>query len=167
MTRLFFALWPDTPLREQLADYSASCVWPREAKPVAAADFHLTLRFVGNLDLAQVEPLQGLRAPDFVAFPLLFGQPELWGEVAVLRPSMASAALLELQAALDAQLSALGLSAHNRSFQPHVTLARRASDALLPPPSAIAWQVKAFYLAASLPSATGRYRILQTYGARE
>jgi len=61
----------------------------------------------------------------------------------------------------------LGFTADSRSFRPHVTLARRASHSRLPQPAAIAWHVNAFCLVESAPSPVGRYRILQTYGARQ
>lgn len=166
MPRLFIALWPDARVRGQLADYSAKCEWADPARPVAAADIHLTLRFLGEVALPLLNPLQESLALDFEAFDLELGLPQLWKEVAVLWPSATSAALIELHDAIDGRLQGLGFMADSRSFRPHVTLARRARHSRMPLPDAIAWHINAVCLVASTPSPIGRYRILQTYLAR-
>ena len=166
MPRIFIALWPDAKVRGQLSDYSATCAWSAQAKPVAAADFHLTLHFLGEVALPLLQPLQASLALDFDAFDLALGQPQLWNEVAILQPGAGSAALVALHEALTDKLQALGFTPDRRSFRPHLTLARHAGDSRLPPPAAMAWHINAYCLAASAPSPAGRYRILQTYAAR-
>ncbi len=165
MPRLFIALWPDARVRRQLADYSAACEWTGQAKPVAAADIHLTLRFLGEVALP-LNTLQDALTLDFEAFDLELGRPQLWEAVAVLRPSAESAALAALHDSIDGRLQALGFAADSRGLRPHVTLARRASHSRLPQPPAIAWHINAFCLVMSAPSSAGRYRVLQTYRAR-
>ncbi|MGH8858414.1 MAG: 2'-5' RNA ligase family protein, partial [Polaromonas sp.] len=64
---------------------------------------------------------------------------------------------------LEDKLAGLGLTEHERSYRPHVALARHAKHSHLPEPSAMAWHVNAFCLAESAPSPSGRYRILHTY----
>ena len=61
--------------------------WAGRAKPVAAADIHMTLRFIGDVDMPSLDTLRGALALDFDAFDLELGRPQLWDEVAVLRPS--------------------------------------------------------------------------------
>lgn len=166
MPRLFIALWPDAKVRSQLADYSAKCAWSDPAKPVAAANFHLTLHFLGEVVLPLLKPLQESLALNFDAFDLELGQPQLWDEVAILQPSSESASLAALNDSLTDKLQGLGITPDSRSFRPHLTLARHASHSRLPQPAAIAWHINGFYLVASAPSPAGRYRILQTYAAR-
>jgi len=166
MPRLFIAAWPDATVRAQLAEYSAKCEWAGRAKPVAAADIHMTLRFIGDVDLPLLDTLRGSLALDFDAFDLELGRPQLWDEVAVLRPSATSAALTELHDSIDDRLQGLGFTADSHSFRPHVTLARHARHSRMPQPSAIAWHINAFCLVESTPSSAARYRILQTYLAR-
>ena len=168
MPRLFFAVWPDAQVRSQLAEYSAKCEWPQQARPVAAADFHLTLRFIGDADMHLRNTLRRSLKLDFDPFDVELGQPELWkGEVAVLRPSTDSAALTALHDSLEDKLAGLGLTEQERSYRPHVALARHAKHSHLPEPGAMAWHVTTFCLAESAPSPSGRYRILQTYLARQ
>ncbi|HEY3049956.1 MAG TPA: RNA 2',3'-cyclic phosphodiesterase [Polaromonas sp.] len=166
MPRLFIAAWPDSMVRGQLAEYSAKCEWAGHAKPVAVADIHLTLRFIGDVDLPLLSPLRESLALDFDAFDLELERPQLWKEVAVLWPSATSAALTELHDAIDDRLQGLGFTADSRSFRPHVTLARHAKHSRMPQPTAIAWHINAFCLVESTPSSDGRYHILQTYLAR-
>lgn len=166
MPRLFIALSPNAEVRGQLADYSAKCAWAAPAKPDSPADFHLTLRFLGEVAFPLIKPLQDSLAVGFDAFDLALGQPQLWNEVAILQPGPGSAALAGLYNTIDDKLQELGSTPESRSFRPHLTLARRASDSRLPQPAAMAWQVNAFYLVESAPSPAGRYRILQTCAAR-
>lgn len=146
MPRLFIALWPDAKVRGQLADYSAKCVWSAPAKPVAAADFHLTLHFLGEVALPLFLPLQESLALDFDAFDLALGQPQLWDEVAILQPGAGSAALAALHDSLTDKLLDLGFTPDSRSFRP--------------PPDA-GTPREPF-----TPAPARRYRILQTYAAR-
>ena len=113
-----------------------------------------------------LSPLRESLALDFDAFDLELERPQLWDEVAALRPSAGSAALTGLHDAIDDRLQGLGFTADSRSFRPHVTLARYASHSRMPLPDAIAWHINAFCLVESAPSPAGRYRILQTYSAR-
>lgn len=166
MPRIFIALWPDAKVRDQLTDYSTKCAWSAPAKPVAAADFRLTLRFLGEVALPLLQLLQASLALDFDAFDLALGQPQRWNEVAILQPGAGSAALAKQHDSLTDKLQGLGVTPDRRSFRPHLTLARHASDSHLPPPAAIAWHINAYCLVASAPSPAGRYRILQTYAAR-
>ena len=46
--RLFYALWPDEPLRERLAEAARDAVRQSGGRPVPAGNYHLTLAFLGR-----------------------------------------------------------------------------------------------------------------------
>lgn len=168
MPRFFIAAWPDSIVSAQLAEYSSTCEWGNRAKPVAATEFHLTLRFIGEVDLPTLNKIRESLALDFEPVDFELGRPQLWEEVAVLRPIETSTALTALTAlhdSIEEKLICLGLTADRRAYRPHVTLAHRARHSRLPQSSVIAWRINEFCLVESTLSPVGRYRILQTYFA--
>ncbi|NVO12878.1 MAG: RNA 2',3'-cyclic phosphodiesterase [Rhodoplanes sp.] len=104
------------------------------ARWIDPENYHLTLRFIGDIDdalardVAQV--LDGVtRAP----FDLRLDGLDAFGgrrPRAVIAAASASPALVELQAEHERLFRRIGLAAEGRKFSPHVTLARlRASSA--------------------------------------
>lgn len=98
------------------------------ARWIDAADYHLTLRFIGDIDggTAQEvdEVLCGIRRPSFtVRLEGLdfFGGDKPRAIVAKVQPS---SALMDLQAEQERLLRRVGLPPEPRRFTPHVTLAR-------------------------------------------
>jgi 2'-5' RNA ligase len=95
------------------------------AKWVDAGNYHLTLRFIGEIDEGQAEDvdaaLSRIRAPRFdVALATVghFGLRQLW--VGVER----NEALQHLHDKIESALTRLGLPSDERRYTPHVTLAR-------------------------------------------
>ena len=159
--RLFLALWPGRVLRDRLADWSRGCSWPPEARPVPPAQWHLTLHFLGALPRTRLPALlEALHVP-FVPFTLMLGRPTLWrGGTAVLEVDPV-ARLLALHAALGRALQAEGLRVEVRPYHPHLTLARRATRAVLPAEGPqLRWPVRGWVLVESQPQG---YRVLQRY----
>lgn len=125
MPRLFTGLEIPPPVVAELAAMRGGLPG---ARWIAPEDFHLTLRFIGDVDVALAERiderLSGLgRGPVGVEFDSLswFGADRPRAIVARMRPL---AALVALQAAQERALRRLGLAADTRNFTPHVTLAR-------------------------------------------
>ena len=161
-TRLFLALWPDPAIRHALRERRDAWTWPRGASPVHADKLHVTLHFLGEVPSERVPELrQGFAVP-FTPFTLSIGLPKLWPHgIAVLEPHTEPPALLELHAKLSNALVALGLQPEARAYRPHVTLARRASHAVVPPESApLTWQVDGYAL---VESNGGSYTVLEQY----
>ena len=126
MPRLFVAIdFPDT-VNQRLASLAGGV---RGARWLPPEQFHLTLRFigeVGNDALADIaEALSAIRAAPFTVrlsgvghFPPR-GQPRvLWAGVED------NAALADLNRQIEARLRGIGLAPERRNFAPHVTLAR-------------------------------------------
>lgn len=161
--RLFFALWPDVPLREEILRRRA-LLKPSGWRAVPAHNLHLTLLFLGNQPssaLGDIDALGGqlclersrLRLDRFGWFP---GARVLW---------LGGSAPEPIQAwvdALSSGMDSLGLSVERRPFKPHVTLFRRVLEAPdLPEPEPLDWSVRGLSLIESLPSRP--YQVLRTW----
>ena len=95
---------------------------------IDAENYHLTLRFIGDIDFNIAEDIaETLSRVERVAFPIeieglgSFGSRKPHSIVARVAPSRA---LTELQAEHERLIQRLGLPAEPRKFSPHVTLAR-------------------------------------------
>lgn len=165
-TRLFLALWPDPAIRHALRERRDAWDWPRGAGPVHTDKLHMTLHFLGEQPSARVAELQRGFAVPFTPFTLSIGMPKLWPHgVAVLEPHEEPPELLALHANLSSALVALGLQPEARTYRPHVTLARRANAALVPPEAEpLMWKVDGYALVESKPGNGGGYTVLQQYG---
>lgn len=174
MTRAFLALDPPEPLRLAIA---ALCRGVPGARWVPQAQFHLTLRFLGEQTDDQLDSLQqqvaGLRAHPFtlqLAAPGVFPPQRSCKPARVLWLGVQPCpGLLALKAALDAVIEQPD---EERRFTPHLTLARFNA----PPGPALAtflralvvpagpWPVTEFRLYASeLQPAGAVHRVLATY----
>lgn len=127
--RLFFALWPDNRQRDRLRDVINSVAKTVEGKAVDRRNWHITLAFIGEFPENRVPYLIERAAQIKVEpFRLSFDRLEFWP-----RPKVASlcAATVppELQAIVDALnnvLLDLGLKPEDRTYRPHITVARNA-----------------------------------------
>ena len=126
MIRLFVALGLPDELRDEL---SAMCGGIPGARWVPEENYHLTLRFIGEVPNWQAqeadEALSGIRAPGFELTLRglgTFGKngriASLWAGVEKTEP------LLFLQSKVETALQRIGLEPERRRFAPHVTLAR-------------------------------------------
>ncbi len=125
MLRLFvgIALPPELKLRLSLL-----CSGVPGARWVDPGNYHLTLRFIGEVDEAQAgdidEALAKIQAPRFaVALAGVghFGDRMLWVGVDKSPP------LVHLRDKVESALVRLGLEPETRRYAPHVTLARLRS----------------------------------------
>lgn len=167
--RLFLALCPGQAVQAALATHADAWHWNEGAARYAAADWHVTLHFIGAVPHSRLDELRtGLDVPA-PPFELRFGQPALWPHgLAVLLPMAVPAALQQMHDQLAHRLHQLDLRTDERPYRPHLTLARRAQAAR--PPArwpAWGWQVQGYALMASTGDTEAggqRYRVLQQYG---
>ncbi|MGQ0384623.1 MAG: RNA 2',3'-cyclic phosphodiesterase [Gammaproteobacteria bacterium] len=128
--RLFFALWPGLPLRKALAAATAEAVTRVSGNPVPAANFHVTLAFLGMVpgrgfvDLIAI----GGRGP-WPRVQLGFDRVEYWHKPRVLIALTDSVptAGLEIVDRLWGSLESLGFARETRPWRPHLTLVRRVA----------------------------------------
>lgn len=163
MARLFFALWPDEAAREALAAASRRLAARCGGRPVPAANLHLTLVFLGEVDPGRIPALRrAAQAAPGEGFTLVL---DLVG--AFRRAGVAWAGcrrpppeLLALQADLERRVRAAGFACDERAFAPHLTLARKVRDPVeVGEAPAVAWRVGAFALVESARG-EGGYRTL-------
>jgi len=163
--RVFFALWPDATVRAQLVRATRDAVRLSGGRPVAKDRFHVTVAFLGELSRAGLEVARGVPPIDVGAFDLAFDELGSFanGGVLWLGARSVPAALTELERRLWDDLQGQGFVREERTYRPHVTLARRARPvtAEVPP---VAWHVSELALVESLPD--GRnvyYEVLETW----
>ncbi|WP_338799668.1 RNA 2',3'-cyclic phosphodiesterase [Pseudomonas monteilii] len=126
--RLFFALPVSDVQRRALAQWRRGLNL-RSGKPVPAANFHVTLLFLGDVDAAQVPAICAV--VDQLALPataprLLLDRLQVWPRAGalVLEAQQTPPALLQLVYGLQQALLPLGVEAAAREYRPHLTLSR-------------------------------------------
>jgi 2'-5' RNA ligase len=176
IVRAFFGLPVPEAQRAAMADFLTACA---EVAPqfrwTPAANLHLTVRFIGNIDRPLVEAIaERLGARSLRAFDLDLGDLGTFGHgrhVRVVWQGLRNGAeaVAALAAQLEAECATAGLVAEKRPFQAHLTLARaRPRDgAVLPTlpeaPRVSAWRASELVLYASRLSRTGAtYEPLRT-----
>ncbi len=164
--RLFFAIWPDEPVRALLRA-AARELTPPEARAVAPDAVHLTLLFIGSADAARRACLEQVADEIKTSkFTLTLDQAGFWRKPQILWLGCGEqpAPLLDLVQNLSAGAGQCGVETEARPYQAHVTLARKVRKgplAMLPIES-IVWPVERFCLVESHTDPDGvRYRPLR------
>jgi RNA 2',3'-cyclic 3'-phosphodiesterase len=124
--RLFVALALPALVRTQLAALAGGIPGARWVPP---ENYHLTLRFIGEIEAWRAEEvdaaLGAIRAPRFDLALAGIGHFEKGGRIQSLHVTAErSEALARLQAKVETALQRSGLGPERRRFAPHVTLAR-------------------------------------------
>lgn len=156
--RLFLALRPDGASCRQLTHLLQG-----ESGLIPAANWHLTLRFLGSLDEVQFAALseflngQVFQGGEWRGTYLGPFPPGSHGRLVALQGDSPEW-LQGLINQLDAGLSRLGLGARDRAFLPHVSLLHRRDDlAWELGPDALRMQLRQMVLYASLQNDKGVY----------
>lgn len=167
--RLFFALWPDEPLRDALVEETRGWVTASGGRPMRRESLHLTLAFLGNVDEGTARCVAnaaaGVRGDPF-ELPFdrygYFARPRAFWCGARVTPG----ALQRLVADLNTALRPCGIEPERRPYKAHLTLARKADapkgEWLMQP---LSWSVDEFVLVESLPAPEGvRYEVIGRWG---
>jgi 2'-5' RNA ligase len=156
--RVFFALWPDEATRSALSRATRAAVQASGGQPVAKDRLHLTVAFLGELTTAGVAVARGVPPIEVGAFELTLDAIGIWPESRVLWlvPRSLPPPLEALEAQLWERLAAHGFAAEDRSYRPHITLARRARpvEAQVVP---VRWRVEDLALVESFPDGRSVY----------
>ena len=162
--RLFFALWPDDPVRTALSALAREAQAECGGRAIVPGNIHLTLFFVGPFERGRIGALEsaaGSLRPG--AFDLVLDRLGHWPHNRIVWagaahcPPPLSALAGELRAALARQ----GVAGEERPYVPHLTLVRDAERK--PATRRIAgchWAVRTFALVESVPVGGGvRYEV--------
>jgi 2'-5' RNA ligase len=168
VVRAFFGLPVPEAQRAAMAAFLSACATAApQFRWTPAANLHLTIRFIGNVDRALVEVIADqLAARPLGVIDLELGSLGTFGHgrhVRVIWQGLRAGAeaVTALAVHVDADCAAAALVGEKRPFQPHLTLARaRGRDgAELPPlpelPRLSAWRATELVLFASRLSRTG------------
>jgi 2'-5' RNA ligase len=133
--RVFFAIWPDDAVREQLVEMASGlqrnlgC----SGRRIRAENIHLTLVFVGSVDNSGLEALhsaaEGIVKTGKRPFELVIQEIGYWkhSRIAYAAPREIPSALKELVSLLGKTIKSVGFSPEERAYKPHVTLLRDAT----------------------------------------
>lgn len=140
--RLFFAIELPADVQTQVVNWRAQHFAPDAGRPIAAANLHLTLAFLGDVSSAKQHALETLagriRQPGFTLNLDDAGQ-WLRSRVVWLGTRQPPRGLLQLADMLRAQASRSGCYQSPQPFHPHITLLRDASHAVTIPPPGFRW----------------------------
>ncbi len=163
LKRLFFALDCAPAQRKSIAQWR-SALQLRNGRPVPAENFHLTLMFLGAVEVAHIAEIctaaSKVRVPG-VPLKVALDRLDVWRRagVLVLAPEQASPELLRLVYGLEQAMLPFGFEDSPKEFRPHLTLMR---DYRVPVPESAT--PPEFFLRADcftlFESHKGRYRAL-------
>lgn len=157
--RLFFALWPTDDLRAQIERDTRDFVALAGGRAIPAANFHVTLVFLGEVADSRVDAARA--AADNISsarFSLTLNMIESWTEsdVLVFSGECPPPALGALVDRLRINLSQREFRLQRQTFKPHVTLIRKLPRRLPKQPAVpLRWQVEDFALVESVQSPSG------------
>lgn len=142
--RLFFALELPDEIQQQIIHWRAVTFTPNAGRPVAAANLHLTLAFLGEVSAQKQQTLSALaariRQPGFT---LRLDDAGQWlrSRVVWLGTRQPPRELLQLASMLRAQAARSGCYQSPQPFHPHITLLRDAASTVNIPPPGFCWTV--------------------------
>lgn len=162
-SRLYLALWPDKETQTKLQSVRHTWTWPHGVSLAKPEALHLTLHFLGDVPDQRIpELVQKLKVP-VRPFDLVLSRHQLsTSGIAVLKPNSIPPELKILHDWLHDTLHDLGISTEKRTYRPHVTFARNATNAIPPTQQQgqpVLWHVTGYALVKS----QNGYSILHNY----
>jgi len=166
LKRLFFALCPSERTRKQINLLNQS-IKVEGLKKVKADNLHVTLLFLGSTP-AEAEKRVRLAVENIriQPFSLYFDQLIFWEKpkILCLTTEQYDPQLAILVDALKKLVEQCGISIEDRTYKPHITLARKARELINTEVQPIEWRAGSFCLLESCSSAYGiDYRVLQCW----
>lgn len=142
--RLFFALELPGDIQQQIIQWRAASFPADVGRPVAAANLHLTLAFLGDVSADKQQALAALAGRIRQSgFTLTLDDAGQWlrSQVLWLGTRQPPRGLLQLANMLRAQAARSGCYQSPQPFHPHITLLRNAAHAVPIPPPGFSWRV--------------------------
>lgn len=169
--RLFFALWPPSPVVESLARVARDYAGAFGGRATDERTIHLTLAFLGDIPASGVPALvKAARRISLPPFDLSIDRLGGWAHNRLMwaGTTQVPGGLSALAESLRACVQDLGYPLERRPFTPHITLVRKlpsfSPEAPLPPIEPMRWSCDAFSLIDSRPGdPLARYRSLADF----
>ena len=166
--RLFFALWPDTALRERLDSAAGTIPVEPPTRRVPRANLHMTLHFIGNVWRDEMRCLrQRARRVEATRFRFVVDNTGCFEKPRVgwLGCDETPLALHDLHRQLGEHLRGCGFEPEKRAYNPHVTVLRKTRSVAggigFDP---IEWSVDSFSLIEVVSGEKGvHYHAVETY----
>ncbi len=169
MARLFFALWPDNKTQSSLY-YVAQQFKNEKIRLLKKTNLHITLEFLG--EVSEYDQQQLIEISNHIhiePFEIELTNVGWWKKPGVLwiGPQHIPKALTNLVGSIKQIVEQQGLETDKRSYQPHVTVARKVKqDQLTKQSFEILWQVNSFVLVESKSTDKGVvYQTVQKWTA--
>jgi len=169
--RLFFALWPDAGVRRALDQAGKQLHAACGGRRMGAPNVHLTLVFLGNVALTQLDELRAVAwLVSGPSFSMTLDRLGWWrhNRVAWAAPQETPQALQDLVIQLQDGLRNAGFAFDDRPvFAPHVTLLRnaRCNEVEMPSLKALEWAADEFVLVESVTTDAGAaYEVIGRWG---
>jgi RNA 2',3'-cyclic 3'-phosphodiesterase len=166
--KLFFALWPDDAVRLQLATQRLEIARLTGGRPTLPVTLHMTLVFAGNVPESRLVEIKMAASRvktkpfDYVIDTTgCFAGPK----IAWLASDSTPNQLFELQSELQRNVAAADFEVDERTFRPHITIARDVTHIFEPHAvSPTVWHVNQFCLVQAIQTGnTIRYDILDRW----
>ncbi|MDH5571901.1 MAG: RNA 2',3'-cyclic phosphodiesterase [Gammaproteobacteria bacterium] len=167
--RIFFALWPDDAVRQQIYDtFNQSPQSKLNGRIMRPNNLHITLHFIGNVSDEKINCLhqqaRQLAAESFVLNLDHYGyfyKPRVFWMGCHQVPDN----LKKLYKELGILFHGCNYEVENRPYAPHITLMRKLNrPGDLESFSPISWQLNDFVMVESVTCAEGvEYKVLQRY----
>ena len=144
----------------------------RQPKPVPAANFHITLCFLGNINDRQHEAvIANLDDITATPFEVTLDMTALWQgpKILLAAPTAPPASLMSLAASVNSAARQAGIDVERREYRPHVTLIRNSKEDYPPPLFApqLTCQFSQFHLFESVSTPSGvRYPVKHSWPFR-
>jgi 2'-5' RNA ligase len=170
--RLFFALWPNTEERAEMAAWQQPLHKLCNGRMTPSDKLHNTLVFMGDVQPERLEALLLVaQEVDGTAFQLVFDVARYWGHnhIVYAAPGRVPKQLIELVSNLEQRLLRHHFKFDRRPYKPHVTLIRHAkwSDSPLPEMQPVLWSMREFVMVQSISGVLGvRYEVLAKFALK-
>lgn len=142
--RVFFALELPDDVQQQIIHWRAANFPPDCGRPIAAANLHLTLAFLGEISAEKQRALSALAGRiRQTGFTLNLNDAGQWlrSQVVWLGTRQPPRGLLQLASMLRSQAARSGCYQSPQPFHPHITLLRNTAHAVPIPAPGFSWQV--------------------------
>jgi 2'-5' RNA ligase len=150
VARVFFAIKPDDTALIKLNNIAKQLASKSGGYPIRSDKIHLTLLFVGNVNLEQLPRLRSVtNRISANSFKFSIAGIKYWkrNHIIFAATNQTNPELLALIKALQQTLSDNGFSFDQQSVTPHITLVRKASNPVLPQlAEPISWSVQEWLL---------------------